>query len=265
MLRLLLPVVTPPLLHPLIHTIDVALHLLDRIRPHLVNDLPFVRFPRLVQYHLHNLALQILPPFLVRVSPLGQSIVQNVGPGAQYQDEIEPPFGEKIAPVIIDDGALPGRGGGAEHLLHEIEQLVLVVVVEDVRIELSVLARVELVTLDEIADVDVLHAEAFRDERRRGRLSDARRARHQDVRPRPLRRFSLRVAHGYALEIIYNLLGDRGRRAGGVLDGEKKKRKGREGRHSRGKRFETLGFSCNLGGGHLFVGALSVEWYRGCG
>mmetsp|Transcript_32980 Transcript_32980/g.97320 ORF Transcript_32980/g.97320 Transcript_32980/m.97320 type:complete len:232 (-) Transcript_32980:101-796(-) len=192
-LTALLFIVLDPLLNPLFHSGNIALHIFQRIGLDLVNNLLGITRFGLVQDDLHDFTFHVLVPLGLRISSFHQSVVQHIRLGPQDQDQIEPPLGEEVAPVIIDHRPSPLLGRIGQHLLHVIEEPILV---EDHGIELLVLPLVELMLLDQITDAYVLKSQPFGNERRRRCLADARRAGDEDIGPRSFGLVSRgRVAH----------------------------------------------------------------------
>lgn len=94
-----------PLGHPLLDALNIALHVFQRIRRHLVDYIGRVRFPSFFQDDLHDLAFNVFTALPVRVVSGGQAIEEDVCLGSQHQNQIEPMLGEHVANVKINDNA----------------------------------------------------------------------------------------------------------------------------------------------------------------
>ncbi|GMR35564.1 hypothetical protein PMAYCL1PPCAC_05759 [Pristionchus mayeri] len=147
------------MLHPLRGHLDhlnsVLVHLLDCLRGNLQNHLLLVALPRLVSDRIEDLALNVLPNLLGRISPCCHPIEQLRVVAAKNDDDVEPAQREEIASVEVDDHAAVLA---VHPLLDVVEQFVLI---EDVRLQSLVELREEAVLSDLLRTLDLLESEFF--------------------------------------------------------------------------------------------------------
>ena len=71
-----------------------------------------VALPRLLDTHVHDLALHVFFNFRLRVAspPFGQPVPEHCRAGLKHDHEVEPALREEVASVEVDDAASRGEG-----------------------------------------------------------------------------------------------------------------------------------------------------------